>query len=683
MIKQFVESLSQLPQIGFSDIFEIIIIIFIIYKLTMLLKNTRAWIVLKGLGILYVSYAITDLLSLHVLSEILKFATLLTVFVVILALQPDIRRIIEKIGNKKITDFSFINSLKTSKKELRFSDNTIDALVHSLMSLSKTKTGALIVIEKDTPLNDIIASGININADVSSQLIGNIFVDKTPLHDGAVVIRGDKILSATAYLPLSNNLSIDKELGTRHRAAIGATEASDCFVLVCSEETGQVSFVKNGIIKRNLDEAKLRKLLQKEQNYENQETKKYSLFDNSGIKISSILIGVLIWIVMINTIDPVTTKEFKNIKINTVNSNVLPDKTIELEKDKVDITLEDRRSVLSKIKFNDINATADFKKLSISNAVEPNINIRNNSSSKIIKISDSIINTKIDEIGYLEVPIETNLIGKTNNNISLKTIMLMPEQVTISGGKNLLRKIGKVVCDVQLNRIYEDKEFEYIPKIYDKNGDEIGLDRVKISENTFFYKAITQPIKEIPINIKLSDGQKSAGKISDFDYFPKSISIVGSKKDLSKIKSLQLDIPIEINITDAVNKKMTKIININDYLSEEFKTANNDDKVEININYDPYPTKKAFLSKENIIFKGKNAQFDYSIDEYLSIPVSITGPQDIINNINLKNIKAEIDVSAFTVEGKYKANISYLNNNVLVTSNINDISVKIVKKAED
>lgn len=683
MIKSFFESISNFPKIGIADLFEIFIIIFIVYKLINTLKNTRAWIILKGLGILYITYALTELFNLHVLSKALQIATLLTTFAVMMALQPDIRRIIEKLGNKKITDFNIANMLFEKQKQVRYSDKTIKAIVDSVVSMAKVKTGSLIVIEKDTPLNDIIASGINLNADVSSQLLVNIFEDKTPLHDGAVIIRGDRILSATAYLPLTNNSSIDKELGTRHRAAIGATEASDCFVIVTSEETGQISFVKNGIITRDLNKEKLTELLKEEQTPKHTIETKNKFFKNPGVKTSAAVLGFFIWFAVMTGIDPVMTKEFKNVHVFSTNKETIKDKIIELEKDKINVTLEDRKSVIDKIHQEDITAVADLRKLSPTGAVKPNINIKKNSTTKIVSTSDDVLNAKIDEIGYLEFPIDIEFIGKLDQGSSLKEIQLNPSKINLSGGKSTLKKLGKIICTVNLNELKANKKIAYSPKFFDKNGDEIPNDKIKVKEATLEYNAIIEPVKNIMLNVSATDSDLSAGKITSIEYNPKSVTIRGSEEDLSKINSLNIEIPISIEIADADNKKMTKVININDFLSKEFRTTEGNDRLEININYEPHKNKRLILGKSNIKIKGLNSELEYKISDSTSIPVKAFAKDDVINTIKNEDISAEVDLSSITVPGDYRIPIAISSEKAMVFSETKEINIKISKKGAD
>lgn len=240
------------PGVEFSDIAEILIIAFFLYHIILWMKNSRAWNLLKGILVI---------ILFALIAYVFRFTTILwiagkTINVALIALvvifQPELRKALEQLGNKKY--FAGLFQFDDSKEKLElFSEKTVNELVKASYEMAKKKTGALIVIEQKINLEDYIKTGINIDAYVTNQLIINIFEHNTPLHDGAVIIRGNRIVSATCYLPLSDNMELSKELGTRHRAGAGVSEATDAFVIIVSEETGKVSVAHNGELVRNVD----------------------------------------------------------------------------------------------------------------------------------------------------------------------------------------------------------------------------------------------------------------------------------------------------------------------------------------------------------------------------------------------------------------------------------------------
>ncbi len=249
--KDYVAWLS-LPKIGITDIFEILIIAFAIYNVIKWVKQTRAWILVKGLIVLLIVWLIASILNLNVILWIFFKSINVGLIAVIIIFQPEFRKALEQLGQNNLMNplFNFSDSKDRSE---RFSDETVTGIVKAAFELAKTKTGALIVIEKDIPLTEFEQTGIAIDSLVSRQILINIFEHNTPLHDGAVILRGNRIAAATCYLPLSDNMHLSKDLGTRHRAGIGVSEVSDSLTIIVSEETGKVSIATGGTLIRNVD----------------------------------------------------------------------------------------------------------------------------------------------------------------------------------------------------------------------------------------------------------------------------------------------------------------------------------------------------------------------------------------------------------------------------------------------
>ena len=215
---------------------------------------------LKGVVVLVAFMGIATVFQLNTMLWIFKNAINVGILAVIILFQPELRRALEELGRKNIISEVLIRDDR-STKDGRINDHTISELIAAAMAMSKNKTGALIVVEKDFQLKEYERTGIALDSLVSSQLLINIFEKNTPLHDGAIIVRGDRVVSATCYLPLSDNMELDKGLGTRHRAAVGISEVSDSMTIIVSEETGSVSVAEGGRIERSLDEQKLRELL--------------------------------------------------------------------------------------------------------------------------------------------------------------------------------------------------------------------------------------------------------------------------------------------------------------------------------------------------------------------------------------------------------------------------------------
>ncbi len=260
VIKNFFENYIawlSIPKITATDIIEIVIIAFVIYHLINWFKQTRAWSLFKGIAVLILLWMLAFILELNVILWIFGNTIDVGIIALVIVFQPEFRRALEQLGQNSIISPIFEGKDKTE----RFSDETIDEIVKATFSLAKNKTGALMVIEKDIPLKEYEKTGIELGALVSSQLLINIFEVNTPLHDGAVIIRGNRVAAATTYLPLSEDTDLSKDLGTRHRAAIGVSENTDSFTIVVSEETGKVSIAVDATLIRNVDSDYLRNRL--------------------------------------------------------------------------------------------------------------------------------------------------------------------------------------------------------------------------------------------------------------------------------------------------------------------------------------------------------------------------------------------------------------------------------------
>jgi diadenylate cyclase len=251
---------SFLPRISKTYLVEIIIIAVLLYELLNWIMNTRAWTLLKGIIVILVFYALAYFFRLDNIFWILNKIAGPAVTMAIVIFQPELRKVLEQLGSKN--PFTGILTFDDGKENSRFTDKTINELVKATFEMAKVKTGALIVIERGDSLKEIKRTGIEVEGIVSSQLLINIFEHNTPLHDGAVVIRGNRVAAATCYLPLSDNMSISKALGTRHRAAIGVSEITDSMTIVVSEETGRVTLAMEGGLRRVADADMLRTFLE-------------------------------------------------------------------------------------------------------------------------------------------------------------------------------------------------------------------------------------------------------------------------------------------------------------------------------------------------------------------------------------------------------------------------------------
>ncbi|MCD8022326.1 MAG: diadenylate cyclase CdaA [Lachnospiraceae bacterium] len=244
-----------------TDVLEILILAFLVYNLLLWIKNTRAWSLLKGIAVLVACIALVYLLQMTTLIYLVNRVLDIAITAAVVVFHPEIRRALERLGERPIFSGLVLFGFSSRNVSERFSDKTVIQIVKASVEMSKVKTGALIVIEQNTRLEEYERTGIMLDAIVTSQLLINIFEHNTPLHDGAVIVKGNRVTAATCYLPLSDNMMLNKALGTRHRAALGISEETDSMTVIVSEETGAISVAYNGELMHGISAEELKRQL--------------------------------------------------------------------------------------------------------------------------------------------------------------------------------------------------------------------------------------------------------------------------------------------------------------------------------------------------------------------------------------------------------------------------------------
>lgn len=267
-IREFADRyLSLIQYVGLMDVLEIIIISVMVYYVMVFIRNTRAWSLLKGVFLILVFLLIAKILDMNTILWIAQSAFQLAAIALIVILQPELRKALEELGKKEFIYNMVPFDLGGSKQEEGlFSDRTVREITKACVEMGKVKTGALIVVKQRDSLTEYERTGIEVDGLVTNQLLINIFEHNTPLHDGAVIIQGDRVTYATCYLPLSDNMQLSKELGTRHRAGVGISEATDSMTVIVSEETGKISVAYEGRLSRGLNAQELEEKLRSIQN---------------------------------------------------------------------------------------------------------------------------------------------------------------------------------------------------------------------------------------------------------------------------------------------------------------------------------------------------------------------------------------------------------------------------------
>ena len=259
------------------DVLEIPILAWLVYRLLNWIQSSHAWTLLRGIMVIAAALALIYLLQMDTLIYIINQGLSIAIITLVVVFQPELRKVLESLGERELLNHSVLFGSSRNYTS-RFSDRTLDEIVRACLEMSAERTGALIVIEQNENLREYERTGIEIDALVTSQLLINIFEHNTPLHDGAVIIRGDRVIAATCYLPLSDNKSLSKALGTRHRAGVGVSEATDSLTIIVSEETGAISLAFRGTLQRSVTEMTLRDRLIEAQNKSAAARRKNHLF---------------------------------------------------------------------------------------------------------------------------------------------------------------------------------------------------------------------------------------------------------------------------------------------------------------------------------------------------------------------------------------------------------------------
>lgn len=579
------------------------------------------------------------------------FNGIITLFAIIFVVvfQQDIKKFLEKIGNTSIKQYlkDLKGKFKGNGMALRMKDETISDIVDAVFSMGSTKTGSLIVIEKDTPLNEVATTGIDIDAKVSAPLLKNIFEKNTPLHDGAVIIKGDTIISATCYLPLTPSLDISKALGTRHRAGIGITESLDCFAIMSSEENGHISYAEKGTIHEDVTREELTDALKRIQMFSSADFPLKKRRKRIGVKnaVFAVFLGLVFWFVSMSIMDPVSTKTIDNVPIEPINEEAIlsTNKVYDLgSDDTVSITVEDKSSILNSLTAADFTATLDLSRLSYINTAEVDVTPKNN-TTKITKIKNKIIKINLDDISYGEFPIEAEANNSPPDGYSLKEITTTPGTLNITGASSLIKKIDKVVVPVNINSLKDNESVNSTPIVYDKNGDIISPDKIELSVESVSATVYFNRSKTVPINLTAHAEQGSIGKINSIEYEPKEITLIGSADTLNAIDKLDIDVPVKIEISDTSNNELTKVISLKDYIPDDLSVGTENEKVTITLKYTQYPSTTLNIPSSSVVIKNGIKGYSYNIEEK-TIEVVVFGSNEAIKAITEKDLSLAINV---------------------------------------
>ena len=551
-----------MPNLRWTDIVEILILTFLIYHILLWIKNTRAWSLLKGLLVIGAFVALAALFNMSTILWIVQHVTGLAVTAVVILLQPELRSAMEELGQTNILS-SLFNLDNQRTPEGRFSDKTISEIIRATMQMSRVRTGALIVIEQTTPLQEYARTGIDMDALVTSQLLINIFEKNTPLHDGAVIIRKNRVVAATCYLPLSEN-RMDKKLGTRHRAGVGISEVTDSLTIIVSEETGDISLAYRGSLTQGVSEDYL---------------KIRSLFNNWGLKIVSLIVAIFLWLFVTNYQDPETVLTVNNVPVKLLHTEAVKSEgKIYIVLDDSDtipvVTINAPRSIVDKLEADNVIATADLEDMNPDYTVPITITT-NKYSDSISNISGSIrsVSLSVEDEARAIFPIEASVAGSAADGYQMGQVAMDQNQVRVTGPKSEVERVKSAGVIVDISDSDRTVSTNAEIHLYDEDGRDIDIDKnLTLNIDKVMVRVEVLPLKVVPIKIAVSgkpvEGYRMTGETS---VEPGQVMVAGKKSTLDTLSAISIP-SSELNVTGRTND-LVKTFDLRNYLPSGVELA--------------------------------------------------------------------------------------------------------------
>lgn len=568
---------------------------------------------------------------------------------------------------------------KDKQVQLTFQDKTLNALVDACENMSETKTGALIVFELDTPLEDIIATGQRMDAIVQKALLIQTFVKNTPLHDGAMVIKGDRIDSATCYLPLSENTKISKDLGTRHRAGIGVTEQVNCFVLIVQEETGAISWAENGRLRHKVSLKELRQKLtelqhRKDVNFNKKKKGKKDskgneklgkslekkLLHNFREKVLAVVCQCLIWITVLNFINPNTTRRFQDIPVKPVNTDVLnqQEQTYDIvQGNTTQIIVKGRRSIVDSLDLSDITAKADFTNINAAYAVPIDIEISEQYSDnvEISYQSTKSMKVELDTIAETLVDVQYHIVGEQASGSYVSAVTQDVSQLRISGPNKLISTIDKVELEVNVDGVNKQFDTTAVPKIYDRNGALIDNQRLTLSENDIEVHVEVLKTKQVPVKVSVVNQNEDIRIISTSYDSSKGVQLAGQSESLEDITELSIEVDVSEDLKQLQQSKLVKVIDLNEYLSNGVQVAG-DQKMNISVDIERKTEKYFSLQANQIQLQNLRDGYNAQIDQSKTYDIAVIGFENDLKDLTVQQIAPYVDLQGLR-QGDYELQI--------------------------
>ena len=663
-----IDILSHFPKMGMSEIIEVIILTFVIYYIAKSFRGTRVWLIFKGILVMLGVYVIAYLCNFSVITLLFQNAIWFIGMAVVVILQPEIRKFIEQLATRNLNIpftklvYSLFKNGPQTEVINKISDFSVQEIVKAASAMSKVNTGALIVIGGNIPLNDYIDSGIKLNADITSQLLINTFEKNTPLHDGAVIIQDDKLVAATCYLPLSESNKISKNLGTRHRAAIGMSEATDAYIVVVSEENGAISVAHSGSIKYNLTRDQLVEELNKAQAYTAEEVKRQKSISemNLPIKMACLFGAFTLWLMIISASNPVTTTVIRGVPVEYINTEVVTDlgKAYEVIGEKtVNVTIRDRKDIVDDVSIEDIRVVADFEKISYVDSITLEVQIPAYPDAEVY-LSENTVKVVVEDVIATEVDVEINKTGEPNENYYISDIELSVDTVIISGSKSIINTIGKVVVNIDESKLSENSLLKLKPIVMDKNGSEISSSKLQISTEEIEANIKLFNTKTVPLKIETVISNKVLESVIDnLEYEVNEVCITGPDEILEKYDELSVKIPLDITLGEIVNKDFIKNISLQNYIPEELLLTPQYNKINLHIEFANFDTEAVQFNSSDILIEGIPENMAAKINDQ-EITIDLVSTTESLSDVTVDKLIPYISLKDVK-PGEHLATVKY------------------------
>ncbi len=644
--------INQLRSITLIDIIDILFVAVIFYYAYLFIRERRAGRLAIGVVLLVMLQVLSNLLNMITLKFLLGNLLQVGIIALIIVFQPELRSVLEKFADGiKIKDIN----IKFKDTSSHADEKIVSDLVRAVCDLAKERTGALVVIERSTKLGDIIKTGTLVNSDMEPSLLKNIFFDKAPLHDGAVVIRDGRIYAAGCFLPLTSNNDIDKSLGTRHRAAIGMSEASDATVIVVSEETGIISVAQNGILKRNYDyttlEKELRELIEKHGKGSTDTPRdKKAKIKNAVAKVVSLIFAFFIWFYASSFDTSIFDKDFSQLDIDIINESEFS--ILSGSGATIDISVEGSKNIINNISADDINAYVRITDISEAGRYSFDIVIETPDGVTVSSKTYDKLTVYLDNTMSVNVPVKLNLtdymiddgyeLGETDAEYNY-------DSIAVTGPENVLNNIEAAQLTVALGHVTNSVTCKGTLELIDAQGNPINNPYVRMQTSEVSVYVPLYKTKSVPLNVTYKHGYYNE-KNSSVEISPKEITVKGEPNEVDAIEY--------ISLADIDEKSIYRdgqyIVKIN--IPSSVENVDGITSATVDIKHIDTTTRDIVLKNITVI---NPKRLDYEL-EANELKVTLRGPSSYLPYISTATIGATVDLS----------NISNSSGTVIVPVNI-------------